>query len=149
MNDIWMTTRSLLGLLVCFFGIGILGGTVLLLSSASASAAETDIPLPSQQWPFKSPLGTFDRAALQRGFQVYIEICSSCHSLKHLRYQDLEDIGYSPDDVTTVAADYQVTAGPDDEGNMFQRPATAQDHFVPPFANENAARAAKWWSLSA
>ena len=98
--------------------------------------------IPQIQWPSDGPLGRFDRAALQRGFQVYLEVCSACHSLRYLRYQDLEDIGYSKEDVAQIAGEFSVQDGPDDEGQMYQRKARGLDFFVEPFANEQAARAA-------
>ena len=81
-------------------------------------------------------------AAAQRGFQVYKEVCSTCHPVKHLYYRDLEELGYTEDQVKGFAAQYQVTDGPNDEGQMYQRPARPSDKFVPPFPNDQAARAA-------
>ena len=98
--------------------------------------------MPHQEWSFSGPFGTFDRAALQRGFQIYSEVCSNCHSLNLLAYRDLSALGYSDDEVKAIAAQKEVTAGPNDEGDMFQRPAQPSDHFVPPFPNDQANRAA-------
>jgi ubiquinol-cytochrome c reductase cytochrome c1 subunit len=86
--------------------------------------------------------GTYDRAALQRGFQVYKEVCSVCHPVKHLYYRDLEELGYSEDQVKGIAAQAQVTDGPNDQGEMFQRPARPSDPIPGPFANDQAARVA-------
>lgn len=97
---------------------------------------------PPGGWPEQGPLGTYDRAALQRGFQVYKQVCSNCHSMKLLSYRDLAQLGFSPAEVKAIAAGYQVTDGPNDQGQMFQRPARPSDHFVSPFANDQAARAA-------
>ncbi len=100
-------------------------------------------PLPHPGWSFTGVFGTFDRAALQRGFQIYSEICSNCHSMKLLHYRDLEGpggLGYSEDEVKAIAAQKQVTDGPNDQGQMFQRPARPSDAFVSPFPNEQAAR---------
>lgn len=95
-----------------------------------------------QKWPFHGVFGTFDRAALQRGFQVYTEVCSACHSVELLYYRDLEEIGFSDEEVKAIAAQKQVQDGPNDAGEMFERPARPSDHIVRPFANERAARAA-------
>ena len=96
--------------------------------------------MPSHEWSFKGFTGKFDRAALQRGFQVYREVCSGCHSMQLLYYRDLIDIGFSPEQVKAIAAEYTVIDGPDNEGNMFERPAKSSDKFVGPFANEQEAR---------
>ena len=86
--------------------------------------------------------GTFDPAALQRGFQVYKEVCSACHSMDLLAYRNLTQIGFSDAEVKAIAAQYTIQDGPNDNGDMFDRPRTASDPFNRPFANENAARAA-------
>jgi ubiquinol-cytochrome c reductase cytochrome c1 subunit len=86
--------------------------------------------------------GTYDEAALQRGFQVYKEVCSACHPVKHLAYRDLTEIGYSEDQVKGIAAQAQVTDGPNDQGQMYQRPAKPSDPCSSPVPNDQAARAA-------
>ena len=106
-----------------------------------AQEAEAPKP-PHQQWSFEGPLGTYDQAALQRGFQVYKEVCSACHPVKHLYYRDLTEIGYSEDQVKGFAAQSQVTDGPNDQGEMYQRPGRPSDPIVGPFPNDEAARAA-------
>jgi len=112
------------------------------LSSGTARGADETPTLPSQQWSFDGVFGTYDRASSQRGFQVYKEVCSVCHPVKHLHFRDLADIGYSEDEVKGIAATYQVTDGPNDEGQMFQRPGRPSDPIPGPFANDQAARAA-------
>lgn len=99
-------------------------------------------PIPDHQWSFKGILGTFDRGELQRGFQVYKEVCSSCHGLKRVAYRNLRFLGFKEAEIKAIASNYQVTDGPNDEGEMFQRPARPSDHFVSPYPNEKAARAA-------
>ena len=112
-----------------------------LLGLGTATAAEGPA-LPSEHWSFEGVFGTFDRASAQRGFQVYQEVCSTCHGLYQLSYRDLAGIGFSPEEVRAIAAQKQVQDGPNDEGEMFQRPARPSDKFVKPFPNEQAARAA-------
>jgi ubiquinol-cytochrome c reductase cytochrome c1 subunit len=97
--------------------------------------------LPKQNWSFAGPFGTYDRGAAQRGFQIYAEVCSRCHSLNQLHYRDLGGLGYTEDEVKAIAAQAQVTDGPNDQGEMFQRPGRPYDKFVAPFANEQLARA--------
>ena len=115
--------------------------TALMLGAGSVQAAEGDKP-PSRDWSFHGMFGTFDRGAVQRGFQVYQEVCAACHSLKLVAYRNLSGIGLSEDQIKAIAAEFEVTDGPNDEGEMFQRPAKPSDRFVMPFANDNAARAA-------
>src|SRR6185312_8942103 len=123
-------------------------GVLLVAFGARAEEAEksTEPPEalrpPHQQWAFEGVFGTYDRAALQRGFQVYKEVCSACHPVKHLYYRDLESIGYTGDQVKGFAAQTQVSDGPNDQGDMFQRPARPSDRIVGPFENDQKARVA-------
>ena len=96
--------------------------------------------LPKHNWSFKGLTGTFDQSAVQRGFKVYREVCSGCHSMSLLYYRDLIDIGFSDEEVKAIAAEYTVIDGPNEEGEMFERPAKPSDRFVPPFSNEQEAR---------
>jgi ubiquinol-cytochrome c reductase cytochrome c1 subunit len=110
-------------------------------SHGPAQAAEgTDAP-PEQHWSFNGIFGTYDRAALQRGFQVYEGVCHACHGAQYLAFRNLGDIGLSEDAVKAIAANYQVTDGPNDSGDMFERPGRPSDRIPSPFPNEQAARA--------
>src|SRR5260370_39775464 len=115
---------------------------LLLGGAAAGPAAQAEAPLPQLHWSFDGPFGTFDRAAAQRGFQIYEEVCSRCHSLNLLHYGDLTGIGYSEDEVKAIASTKQGTDGPNDQREMFQRPVPPSHKFVAPFPNEQAARAA-------
>jgi ubiquinol-cytochrome c reductase cytochrome c1 subunit len=108
----------------------------------SCRAADEAPPLPHQQWSFDGVFGTYDRASAQRGFQVYKEVCSTCHAVKHLYFRDLADLGYNEDEVKAIASTYEVTDGPNDQGQMYQRPARPSDPIPGPFPNDLAARAA-------
>jgi len=114
----------------------------LVLVGGSARAQEEAPPPPHQHWSFEGVFGTYDRAALQRGFQVYKEVCAACHPVKHLAFRDLAEIGYSEDEVKGIAAQVQVTDGPNDTGEMYQRAGRPSDPIPGPFANDQAARAA-------
>ena len=106
-----------------------------LLALGGVAIAEEAAPEPPHQtWSFDGVFGTFDRAALQRGFQVYKEVCATCHAVKHLAFRDLAEIGYSEDEVKGIAAQTQVQDGPNDTGEMFQRPARPSDPIPGPFA---------------
>ena len=91
-------------------------------------------------WPFEGIFGTFDKKSAQRGFQVYREVCSSCHSLKRVYYRNLEQIGFSIDEIKQIAKEYTVRDGPNDEGEMFDRPALPSDRFISPYKNDAMAR---------
>lgn len=115
----------------------------LALGFANGARAQEEAPRPPhQEWSFNGIFGTYDRGALQRGFQVYKEVCSACHAVKHLYYRDLEELGYNEDAVKGIAAQVQVSDGPNDQGEMFQRPGRPSDPIARPFANDQAARAA-------
>jgi ubiquinol-cytochrome c reductase cytochrome c1 subunit len=112
-----------------------------------ATKPEPEFVMPHQHWSFDGIFGTYDRASLQRGFQVYKEVCSACHSMTRLSYRNLSDLGYTPDEVKAIAASVNVTDGPNDEGEMFERPGKPSDHFKSPFANVQAAKAANGGAL--
>jgi ubiquinol-cytochrome c reductase cytochrome c1 subunit len=113
----------------------------------SLQAAEDEPALLRHHWPFEGVFGHFDRAAAQRGLQVYREVCSTCHSLKYIAFRNLAELGYSEDEVKAIAAQYQITDGPDDQGEMYQRPGKPTDTSPAPFPNEQAARAANGGAL--
>jgi ubiquinol-cytochrome c reductase cytochrome c1 subunit len=93
-------------------------------------------------WSFAGPFGTYDKGQLQRGFKVYREVCSACHSMNLVPFRTLEGLGYSEAQVKTIAAEYTVMDGPNADGEMFERPGLPSDHFPSPFPNEEAAAAA-------
>jgi cytochrome c1 len=102
------------------------------------------------KWSFSGPFGLFDRAQLQRGFKVYKEVCASCHGLSLLSFRNLAEPGgpgFSVAQVTALAAEYKIQDGPNDAGEMFERPGRPADRFPSPFPNDNAARAANGGAL--
>ncbi|MDX2113831.1 MAG: cytochrome c1 [Alphaproteobacteria bacterium] len=111
------------------------------LTAAAAYAAGDYKPARSVEWPFKGVFGTVDEQAAQRGFQVYKEVCSACHGLKRIAFRNLADIGFTEAEIKALAATYQIKDGPNEEGEMFERPGKPSDYFPSPFANENQARA--------
>ena len=113
---------------------------IFLFSNFNVLASGSGNDLPKHNWSFKGITGTFDKPAVQRGFKVYREVCSGCHSMSLLYYRDLIDIGFSDEEVKAIAAEYTVIDGPNEEGEMFERPAKPSDRFVPPFLNEQEAR---------
>jgi ubiquinol-cytochrome c reductase cytochrome c1 subunit len=122
----------------------LIAAAVLGFSGAAFAAGETPVP-PKQTWSFQGPFGTFDRAQLQRGFKVYREVCASCHGLSYVAFRNLSEAGgpeFSEAQVKALAAEYQIQDGPNDAGDMFERPGRPADRFPSPFPNENAAASA-------
>jgi len=116
----------------------------LLVGSLSVNAAEK-VDLLKTDWSFKGLFGKFDRGALQRGYQVYSEVCAGCHSMKYVSYRNLSEPGgpeFSEEQAKAIAANFEVTDGPNNDGEMFVRPAKLSDKFVMPFENVKAAQAA-------
>ena len=91
--------------------------------SMPASASGGGASLPEVDWSFNGLFGTFDRAQLQRGTQVYKEVCHSCHGLQFIAFRNLTQLGFTADQVAQFASDFEVQDGPNDEGDMFMRPA--------------------------
>ena len=103
------------------------------------------VELIKTDWTFKGLLGKFDRASLQRGYQVYTEVCAACHSMKYISYRNLMEKGgpeFSEAQAKAIAASFDVTDGPNADGEMFSRPARLSDKFPMPYPNEKAAQAA-------
>jgi ubiquinol-cytochrome c reductase cytochrome c1 subunit len=111
------------------------------LALATPAIAADEIELPTQKWSFSGLFGTFDRASAQRGFQIYNQVCSNCHSMKLGYYRNLTGIGVPEDMIKVIAAEKMVPTIADD-GTPAERPATPADHFRSPYPNEKAARAA-------
>lgn len=142
-----MTTRSIL--------FGAVAAALLVaspLAGTSARAAEGghDNRPHRLSWSFAGPFGTYDQAQLQRGFQVFKEVCSACHSANFFYFRNLAQPGgpsFTEDQAKQVASEYQITDGPNDAGDMFQRPGRLSDHWPAPFPNDNAARASNGGAL--
>jgi ubiquinol-cytochrome c reductase cytochrome c1 subunit len=118
----------------------IIAGLVL-VGIGDKAEASGGAKLPNIDWSFDGVFGSFDRGALRRGAQVYFETCAGCHSVRLVAYRNLMEIGFTEAETKKLAAEYEVKDGPNDEGEMFMRPATLPDRFVSPYANDNAARA--------
>mgnify|MGYP001807828998 FL=1 len=117
---------------------------VFLAASLSSQAAEK-VEYLKTDWSFKGLFGKFDRGALQRGYQVYTEVCASCHSMKYLSYRNLSEKGgpeFTEQQAKAIAASFDVTDGPNSDGEMFTRPGKLSDKFVMPYENVKAAQAA-------
>ena len=112
--------------------------------SANLNSAEK-VEYLKTDWSFKGLFGKFDRGALQRGYQVYTEVCASCHSMKYLSYRNLAEKGgpeFTVAQAKAIASSFEVKDGPNDDGDMFTRPGKLSDKFVMPYDNVKAAQAA-------
>jgi ubiquinol-cytochrome c reductase cytochrome b/c1 subunit len=138
-----------------------MSGKSLLLSTAflaglcaatgSGFAQEAESPKPSREhWSFAGPFGKFDTQQLQRGYAIYRQVCSNCHSMRDVAFRNLSDPGgpeFSASQVKALAESFKIQDGPDDSGNMFERAGRPSDYFPSPFPNEQAARAANGGAL--
>jgi cytochrome c1 len=122
-------------------------GRVALLLALAAFAttpalAASGVEAPRREWTFSGIFGTFERDSLQRGWQVYKEVCHSCHGLHFIAFRNLQGIGLTAEQVEAIAGEFEVQDGPNDEGEMFMRKALPSDHIPSPFPNDQAARVA-------
>ena len=133
-----MRAQNLMGALRSFVaGVALLAGSALLVPAP----AEEAITLPTQKWSFDSLFGTYDLAAAQRGFQIYSEVCSNCHSMNLMYYRNLAGLGLSTEQIKSIAAGFEVPLGLNDAGEPVSGPATPSSRFRAPFPNEKVARA--------
>ena len=117
----------------------------LILFPISVFSEEKKVDFIETNWSFSGLFGTFDRSSLQRGYQVYQEVCSGCHSMKHLSYRNLQEEGgpeFTESEAKAIAAQFDVTDGPNSDGEMFERPGRLSDKFVMPYPNVQASIAA-------
>ena len=116
-----------------------------IMVSANDGIAGESLDLLKNKWSFEGLFGTFDRASLRRGYQVYDEVCSSCHSMQLLNYRNLSENGgpeFSVEDAKNIAGSFEVIDGPNNDGEMFTRPGRLSDKFIKPYPNVQAAKAA-------
>ncbi len=103
---------------------------------------EERFPQPHVAWSFNGPLGKYDLAQLQRGFQIYSEVCSACHSIKQVAFRDLKELGYNDAEIKAIAKKRQIPDVDPKTGEPTTRPGMPADHFPLVYANDVAARAA-------
>ncbi|CAK9832468.1 Cytochrome c1, heme protein, mitochondrial [Anthophora retusa] len=136
----WSKGRKVL--LTC---LGVTAGGISALIYAldrSVKAYEEVAHAPHYKWGFSGVLSSFDHKSLRRGWEVYKNVCSACHSLQYVAYRELVGVTHTEDEAKAIAAEIQVQDGPDDTGNYFMRPGKLSDKIPPPYPNEEAARAA-------
>jgi ubiquinol-cytochrome c reductase cytochrome c1 subunit len=132
-----------------WFGYSMLGGLYAAgaMSAVAVSASDDHIPPPHQHWSHGGFFDSYDCASLRRGYEVYRQVCSSCHSMDLIAYRNLIGVTHTEEQAKMIAAQYEVDGGFDDEGEKFERPAKLSDYFNGPYSNENAARAANGGAL--
>ena len=107
-----------------------------------AYASDDALHAPQYPWPQRSLLGSYDHASIRRGFEVYKQVCATCHSLNRVAYRNLVGVSHTASEAKAIAEEVEVQDGPNEIGDMYARPGKLSDYFQPPYANENAARAA-------
>ncbi|ORZ00748.1 cytochrome C1 family-domain-containing protein [Syncephalastrum racemosum] len=109
--------------------------------NVSANMADEGLHPPHYPWPHSGPLSTYDHASIRRGYQVYREVCSACHSLDRIAWRNLIGVSHTEEEVKAMAEEFEYQDGPDENGDMFDRPGKPSDYMPKPYANEEAARA--------
>ena len=128
--------KKLISLVILFISI---------FSFQNHSISAEKIKFLETDWTFKGLFGKYDRGALQRGYQVYTEVCAACHSMQYLSYRNLAEPGgpeFTEEEAKFIAASFEVLDGPNSDGEMFTRPAKLSDKFVMPYENVEASKAA-------
>ncbi len=125
----------------------VLAALAFLMAPLGGANAQEAAPLLHSHWSFDGIFGTYDKASAQRGFQIYSQICSACHSMNYMAYRNLAGIGLSPAQIKAVAAAVTVPGGLDDQGKETERPGRPSDTFKAPFPNDKAAEAAMGGAL--
>lgn len=105
-------------------------------------ASDYNLHPPSYDWSHSGPLKSLDHASIRRGYQVYKQVCAACHSMEYIAFRHLVGVSHTEDEAKAIAEQIQVVDGPNEEGDMFERPGKLSDYFPNPYANEEAARAA-------
>jgi len=109
---------------------------------AVALLSDDVVHAPAYPWRHTGFFSSFDCAALRRGFQVYREVCASCHSLERIRWRELVGVTHTKEEVKDLAKEVDVIDGPNDQGEMFERPAKLFDRLPSPYMNVEQGRAA-------
>ncbi|XP_017774958.1 PREDICTED: cytochrome c1, heme protein, mitochondrial [Nicrophorus vespilloides] len=117
-------------------------GALMFALDQSVKASDLELHPPKNPWSHSGLINSLDHSSVRRGYEVYKQVCAACHSMKYIAYRNLIGVSHTEDEAKAEAAEMMVTDGPDEAGNMFQRPGKLSDYFPNPYANEEAARAA-------
>ncbi|XP_065827779.1 cytochrome c1, heme protein, mitochondrial-like isoform X2 [Oscarella lobularis] len=125
-------------------GLGAASGLALLYgaSTLKVNAEEVELHPPVYPWSHKGPFSALDHSSVRRGFQVYQQVCSACHSIEQIAFRNLIGASHTEEEAKALAEEYMIKDGPNDEGEMFERPGKLSDYFPSPYPNDEAARAA-------
>lgn len=123
------------------------GATAVLLGEKAqqqhvARCNEDHIPSLDYGWSHHGALASYDYASIRRGFQVYRQVCASCHSVEKVAFRSLVGVTHTEEQMKKIAESYEIEDGPNDEGEMFERPGKLSDTIPGPYKNEEAARSA-------
>ncbi|XP_044065819.1 cytochrome c1, heme protein, mitochondrial [Siniperca chuatsi] len=118
------------------------GAGLALMLHQSVKASDLELHPPQYPWSHAGPLSSLDHASIRRGYQVYKQVCSACHSMEYLAFRNLVGVSHTEAEVKTIAEEVEVVDGPDENGEMFTRPGKLSDYFPKPYPNPEAARAA-------
>ncbi|KAG8201720.1 hypothetical protein JTE90_012781 [Oedothorax gibbosus] len=129
---------------LCVSGLAFAGvaGLAYALKEQVVLAGEMVVHPPKHPWSHNGPISSLDHASIRRGYEVYKQVCAACHSMKYLRYRELVGVSHTEEEAKAEAAEVMITDGPNDEGEMFQRPGKPADAFPSPYKNQEQARAA-------
>ncbi|KAF5301742.1 hypothetical protein FQR65_LT08724 [Abscondita terminalis] len=117
-------------------------GALIFALDQSVKASDLELHAPQYPWSHSGPISSLDHASVRRGYEVYKQVCAACHSMRFMCYRNLVGVTHTEEEAKAEAAEVQVTDGPNEVGEMFQRPGKLSDHFPSPYPNEQAARAA-------
>jgi len=133
-----------LGKKVAASALGLLTGSGAVLAYEVDKSVRADMVLhpPAIQWSHSGMLDSFDHNSIRRGYQVYKQVCSACHSMKYVAFRNLVNIAYTETEAKAMAAEEMIKDGPNEAGEMFERPGKLSDYFKPPYENDAAAAAA-------
>uniref|UniRef100_A0A8C7X4W8 Cytochrome c-1 n=1 Tax=Oryzias sinensis TaxID=183150 RepID=A0A8C7X4W8_9TELE len=118
------------------------GASLALMLHQSVKASDLELHPPNYPWSHAGPLSALDHSSIRRGYQVYKQVCSACHSMEYLAFRNLVGVSHTEDEMKAIAEEVEVVDGPDENGEMFTRPGKLSDYFPKPYANPEAARAA-------
>ncbi|XP_063306290.1 cytochrome c1, heme protein, mitochondrial [Pelobates fuscus] len=124
-------------------GVIVAGGSGLAFAlHQSVKASELELHPPNYPWSHNGFLSSLDHTSVRRGYQVYKQVCASCHSMEYLAFRNLVGVSHTEAEAKALAEEYEILDGPDDNGEMFTRPGKLSDYFPKPYPNPEAARAA-------
>uniref|UniRef100_A0AAZ3PXG4 Cytochrome c domain-containing protein n=1 Tax=Oncorhynchus tshawytscha TaxID=74940 RepID=A0AAZ3PXG4_ONCTS len=123
------------------------GAGIALMLQQSVKASDLELHPPNYPWTHSGMLSALDHGSIRRGYQVYKQVCSACHSMEYLAFRNLVGVSHTEAEVKVLAEEIEVVDGPDESGEMFTRPGKLSDYFPKPYSNPEAARAANGGAL--